>query len=419
MGTACSACSPKAHTIESTDNNIRNRNARIPSISTDQSITTDVHDHEPSQITSTDSTKSESPTGTQPTENDITIAYDGWRKAIESGNETLATYFVETEYPNIDLLKYRWPNGDSALHVAVSNNKARLVFFLLTQGASSNEQSPNTLDAPLHLAVRARNYKIIDLLLKWGADARISNKERETAVTISSAFTDGTIYEMLSDSFEDTAPQLPRGRTNSVRFDALRELASHSICELKQHSVDAKEVLGVDSKGDKKGKDKKELTLKANKIAHSNPFTGLGRRTTTHVHRVVDENLQLKPLPELKAWLQKKKPGGVVNLDRYQRRWIVVKGAHMLWNDKQREIKNDADRRERKKFKGWIHLMTIDKISIIESPMHTKQYKFSVKAKDVKHDNTMRDYIFRCQSRKERDYWVNGLREHKKQYHTG
>eukprot|EP00483_Globobulimina_turgida_P004314 UN04323 len=152
------------------------------------------------------------------------------------------------------------------------------------------------------------------------------------------------------------------------------------------------------------------LELQANHLIGRNPFTPLGRRCTAMRRKRVEVHLQQKPLPKLEAWLEKKKPGGVV--PTYQKRWIIVKGAHILWSSKQRAIVNDADRKERKKFNGYIHLTTVRAISPIQTTNNTK---FMVKAKDAKKGG-LRDYIFRCPNKCERDFWVAGLKEHKKQY---
>ena len=90
------------------------------------------------------------------------------------------------------------------------------------------------------------------------------------------------------------------------------------------------------------------------------------------------ENEKSESLPELEAWLEKRKPGGVV--PKYQKRWCVVKGAHLLWSAKQRSITNDADRNQRKKFNGSINLMQVESFSALETSSNNKfivciQYK--------------------------------------------
>lgn len=385
------------------------------------------------------------------TDQDIEVAYDGWKKAIDSGNETLATFYCE-EYPHIDMFQYRWDNGDSALMIACKNQKARLVFFLLTQGASVNEQNPQSLNTPLHYATLNRDEKIADLLLKWDADPNVMNVQKESPITIASAYRDQTMYRMLAgikaasnSNLSADQPDFHRLKTNTDRLDALREATAGMVVQPQESEID--DILGGDdfvddtderyrgsTYGSKTGNNyydvkkpsnadkengqnepdelSKNVALRANQVARRNPFSKLQRRPTELAKTIIKENLDQKPLPQLEAWLEKRKPGGVV--PTYQKRWIVVKGAHMLWSAKQRSIVNDADRKERKKFNGSIHLGTIEAIQGI----HTNaDNKFMVKARDAK-KGAMREYVFRCTNRRERDFWVQGLKEHKKQYQT-
>merc|ERR1712187_809649 len=51
------------------------------------------------------------------TEHEIKGAHDGWMKAIEEGDECLAEYMI-ADYPELDFLKFYWPDGSNALQVA-------------------------------------------------------------------------------------------------------------------------------------------------------------------------------------------------------------------------------------------------------------------------------------------------------------
>jgi len=365
------------------------------------------------------------------TDADIETAYDGWKKAIEAGNETLATFYFE-EYADIDMFQFRWDNGDSALHVAVQGKRARLVFFLLTQGCAVNEASLHSLDTALHYAVAARDEKTVDLLLKWDADAQCMNKKKITPIMLATQLRDQNIIGLLSRAMAErngrggvgdeaeNEPQFVQQKTNA---DRLRELqlqmgANGSALEMLRHNESLSLVTGDEyedetDRGSLSGKNRaqSEAELARLKITANSPFTKLGHPKNADRKHITDiVSAHQKPLPTLEAWLEKKKPGGMV--PTYQRRWIVVRGAHMLWSSKQRTITNDADRKERKKFNGAIHLMTIEQVAGVRTNANNK---FMVKAKDAKR-SAMREYVFRCTNKRERDFWVMGLKEHKKQY---
>ena len=139
-------------------------------------------------------------------------------------------------------------------------------------------------------------------------------------------------------------------------------------------------------------------SLKANKILSGSPDSLVA-------------NKRDNPLPKLEGFLGKKQPNG---MKRYQRRWIVVKGAYILWAGKQIDIVNDASREERRKFRGSIHLMNIENIKPYASRQNNK---FIVTAKDAK-TGKMRDYQFETVNQLQRDFWVTGLKQHKQRYQT-
>merc|ERR1719295_27933 len=365
------------------------------------------------------------------TDEDIEGAYNSWKTAIEQGNETLAAFCVQ-EYPLLDMYQFRWDNGDNALHSAVRNKYPRLAFFLLTQGVGVNVQNIVSQESALHLAVRNKDHKIVELLLNWDADPNTMNLDKQTPISIAQDFSDdqGLMDVLLEaraklhgnanavdtttpDVDEDELPDL-RQKTTSMRMDAWT--AKRQIRTPESESADSAEsessvapVVGSGYEDDTDGANYTELqkvTLKS-----KNPFTKLGRQKTVEAKKVIKDALKDKPLPKLESWLEKKKPGGVA--PTYQKRWVSNKGAHLLWSSKQRTITNDANREERKKFNGSIHLTTIEKVSPIQTSANNK---FMVKAKDAKNDNEMREYVFRCNNKRERDFWCFGLKEHMHRY---
>ncbi|MCS5711213.1 ankyrin repeat domain-containing protein [Candidatus Berkiella aquae] len=70
-------------------------------------------------------------------------------------------------------------NGETALHLAVINNRLEIVLLLLKNGANIEAKNSND-ETALHLATRRGNYKIIQQLLKHGANVEARNANGET-----------------------------------------------------------------------------------------------------------------------------------------------------------------------------------------------------------------------------------------------
>lgn len=221
---------PEGNEIHSEQHNKKDAKKRAPSMSSkpyhDEDDSSD-DDYGYDGSTSRDDEDSKSISSKALDDDEIEVAYDGWKKAIESGNETLATFYFE-EYPNIDFFQFKWDNADSALHIACKTKKARLVFFLLTQGATVNEQNKDDGNTPLHHATYNRDEKIVDLLLKWDADPKVMNRNEESPITISSQWRDQTIYRMLAGIKEDEMYS-NEVTTNAQRFAALQVTAESYV----------------------------------------------------------------------------------------------------------------------------------------------------------------------------------------------
>merc|ERR1711879_579946 len=146
------------------------------------------------------------------------------------------------------------------------------------------------------------------------------------------------------------------------------------------------------------------LKMEAQRVQRNNPFTKLKRQNTRQALKAMqDIQARTDELPKLEAWLdkQRKKRGA----KSYQKRWVVVKGSHMLWSDKQRYIHDIKSKAERDEFNNHINILSIQEIK----PVRTKSAnKFSFTTGAGKR----KEYVWKTKSTEERDYWVRGLKKH-------
>ena len=111
-------------------------------------------------------------------------------------------------------------------------------------------------------------------------------------------------------------------------------------------------------------------------------------------------------LPELKAWLQKKKPNPPYS---WQKRWVVVIDSYILWNDKQREINDVNNIKERRRWNGNLNLMIIQNVFPVKKSK--SQRKFVIIAKDET-QNELKKYLWKAVSEQDRDFWVESLQQY-------
>ena len=104
-------------------------------------------------------------------------------------------------------------------------------------------------------------------------------------------------------------------------------------------------------------------------------------------------------------WLKQRMPSG-----KWEERYIIVKGAHILWNDTKIEIDDDRDRNQRRKFRNEYNLLSVEKIESIDSRSQQK-FKFQI-GTNVRSKKTL-VFIWKSDNKKSRDKWVESLQQKK------
>eukprot|EP01084_Bolivina_argentea_P018408 34282_1 len=230
MGSECSFCEGDKDSMQQASPDrtpfIREhtkQNEMIPSRSFESSSDSDYAQFNMDQLKKNNAALSMLPTQYNDTGNQQTI--NAFKQAIEKGLESLAMYYAE-EYPKLDLFSIRFNNGDTCLHKAVQNKAYNLIFYLLSQGASPNDQNSQNGDTSLHIATRIGDIKTITILSRYGADLYITNNQRETAVSIAMENNDDDIIELLTPEthqlfIDNENSQTPRSMMQSFAADIL------------------------------------------------------------------------------------------------------------------------------------------------------------------------------------------------------
>lgn len=89
------------------------------------------------------------------------------------------------------MLRTRCAAGSTALHVASAGDHEQFASFLIAQGASIDARDEHGL-TPLHVAIQAGSLAVVPLLLRAGADLRLSDcQKNKTAVDMAIACVSG------------------------------------------------------------------------------------------------------------------------------------------------------------------------------------------------------------------------------------
>ena len=137
------------------------------------------------------------------------------------------------------------------------------------------------------------------------------------------------------------------------------------------------------------------------RISQTNPFSKLHLKSQQlkQSDAIRKSILDVSQLPTLASFLQKKmsKPPY-----KWQKRWVIVHESYILWNKRKRYIDDINNLSERNQFNGYININSITGIDIVKKSKSQNQFVITAKRK----------YIFKCASKKDRDIWINGIKQY-------
>ena len=109
----------------------------------------------------------------------------------------------------------------------------------------------------------------------------------------------------------------------------------------------------------------------------------------------------------LESWIEEK---DTVPPHQFSMRWVVVKDAHFMWSDKKLMVTDTKNEDERSRWNECVHLMMMSGVDAVEDCASGREFKFNVET--FGDTPVTRQFVFKAKSREQRDYWVDGLREH-------
>ena len=140
------------------------------------------------------------------------------------------------------------------------------------------------------------------------------------------------------------------------------------------------------------------------RVARANPFSRLERQNTHTAMEKLAASYRSEELPSLEGWLEKKKATAPWS---WQKRWVVVAGSYILWSDKQQRRINPKDKAQRDAFGSSINLLSLKQLRAIEKGKTHRKFAFT-----EQQSGTETEFVWKCATTKDRDFWVDGLQKH-------
>jgi len=112
-----------------------------------------------------------------------TFSHDGWsllHLAVFFGHAALAEFLIKRG-ADLDAVS-RNPMANTPLHSAVAGRRIAAAKLLLQAGADVNARAQGL--TPLHLAAHAGHEPLVELLLAYGADAKVRDAQGQTAAAL-------------------------------------------------------------------------------------------------------------------------------------------------------------------------------------------------------------------------------------------
>jgi len=383
------------------------------------------------------------------TPGNIDKVLEGFKGAVEAGNESLVEHhLMEFKYADLELLETMWPNGDCSLHIACRSGFLELAKFLLQRGLSPNEVNSRG-DSPVHSAVQGQSVACLCLLIAHSADTNVMNLEHETPLQMAQeqSFKEGVkILEQHSMDFHTQTPPvgpvtasdntMKRGLTfRSDLYSALpgdkMSKPNISRCTVTPHNTasdntcihglstaptpptnDSAASVRMRSRSaeprlpEVNPQQRASQSMEAVRLAAKNPFSKMKIHRKTSI-MVRGEIRARENLPALTGYLQIRRPNGVL----WGKQWVVVTEQMVLWMTQRLKVEFAGaipTKEELRRFNGAVRLGNIVKVEAL----HTSeaQNKFVIHTTVTEN----REVVWKCLDTQERDHWVDTLNRYVK-----
>merc|ERR1712062_417867 len=148
--------------------------------------------------------------------------------------------------------------------------------------------------------------------------------------------------------------------------------------------------------------------LNAYKLAtEKNPFGQLQKSASMMLNGMLEISETEDRIPDLEGWMEMGDfvKGGF----KWQKKWVVVKGAFILWSDEQILDVDVSDSSHRKKFDWYFNLLSVSQIKPVKGSKTNWQFAMGENCDERK----TQIWVWKASSVHKRDSWIAGIQHRK------
>mmetsp|Transcript_36197 Transcript_36197/g.44673 ORF Transcript_36197/g.44673 Transcript_36197/m.44673 type:complete len:440 (-) Transcript_36197:77-1396(-) len=391
-------------------------------------------------------------------------------KCIRNRDIINAMAIIDEYCIDIDFSKKYFKNGDTPIHYSVRLHKAKFLFYLLQKGYNVNVVNELTGDTPIHVAAKHGDLLMAGILMKFKADINIKNAMEKTPLDIARKSNDYDLLYILKN-FDKLLEQarFTEG-IKTMNLPTKYGLNSNDTGDASDGSSTDDNTVIVHSNifivndADTTTTNKNDPAwMSPMQCAAENSFqilpipsSPLYAKPLSPLSPIIDPspsaglltpNQGIIPLTpaihqpksytkiapislimscianidrktnDLSGWVFKMCNNGVNQPTKYKEHYLFTRSHHLIWNNaKIKKTGNiDVDTQNLYKFNGFIHFFLIKRAQIYITS-DNDGYKFILHThcpgSTINNEISIRSHIFKCQTKRSRDKWVNGINKH-------
>jgi len=176
------------------------------------------------------------------------------------------------------------------MHWATSRGITQFAEILAQRGVNVNTQTETSGDSPLHFAVEIGNFKMVEWLLKNGANPELKNKNKQVPLDCAKRNHDKAMVKLLESVMKDPKPADKKSKY-STREEALADFEAMKVLFEKESTKDLKKLKTINGT-----KDFEDPSIRGKALSY---FLGIIESTMDNFGKYISGFEEIKDAPVL------------------------------------------------------------------------------------------------------------------------